>query len=185
MSKFKRGNIVEILKGHVIWTSDGGKKEIDKEQIGKKAVIDGSYADLYGGSNTKDYSIILLDTGSSLAWKNEEELEYIEEGGEYLFKECEDKRKELEQKYCSKEYILEALESGNISSSSILYLFNLLGFDSSFKSNGQYFCLFHDWSRLEPVFIYIKKADTIEEAKKALMNPDDFSIEKVWGFLHN
>ena len=66
--KFKRGNKVM-----------DGKKE---------AIIVGSYADKYGGSNRKDYTIMFCETGSTMSWMHESQLQFVEDGGEFLFEQA-------------------------------------------------------------------------------------------------
>jgi len=36
--KFKRGNLVKVLVGQQIWSSDEGIKDISPEDIGRKAI---------------------------------------------------------------------------------------------------------------------------------------------------
>lgn len=89
--KFKRGNLVKVLVGHQIWRLEkGGVQIIDMSpgDVGRTALIEYSYNDKYGGGNVNDYSIMWTDTGETVAWKSANELELIDEGGEYLFAEC-------------------------------------------------------------------------------------------------
>jgi len=94
--KFKRGNLVKVLVGHQIWRLEkGGVQIIDISpgDVGRTALIEYSYNDKYGGGNVNDYSIMWTDTGETVAWKSANELELIDEGGEYLFAELAAKRK--------------------------------------------------------------------------------------------
>ena len=91
--KFKRGNLVKVLVGSIVWTlAKNGVETIVQDirpgDVGRKAVIEYSYADRFGGNNVDSYSVIFLDTGNSLAWKRTNELELVEEGGEHLFEEA-------------------------------------------------------------------------------------------------
>ena len=89
--KYHRGNLVEVLFGHPVWSSKGGKtttEDMSPEEVGQKAIIQYSYADEYGGSNVKDYSIMFMETGSTVAWKTENQLKFIDKGGEHLFEEA-------------------------------------------------------------------------------------------------
>lgn len=89
MQKFKRGNLVKILVGHIIYRNKNGAFDLRPEDVGRLAIIDYSYAERYGGSDIDSYSIIWLDTGYSLAWKQTNELEFIDKGGDHLFLEAE------------------------------------------------------------------------------------------------
>ncbi len=95
IQKFKKGNIVKVLAGNNIWSNDNGKIEtidIRPSDIGRKAVIEYSYAEKYWGNDVKSYSIMFLDTKESIAWKDESELEFIEEGSEDLLIQRPDTR---------------------------------------------------------------------------------------------
>lgn len=91
--KFKRGNKVKVLVGALYWkfTEQGTVTwtDIASDQIGKEAVIIGSYSDLYSGFASEArhnhiYEIIFCETGNTVAWKKEIDLEFIETGGEHL-----------------------------------------------------------------------------------------------------
>ncbi len=83
--KFKRGNLVEVLVGNLIWTKERGEFDMSPDYVGRKAIIEYSYAEKFGGDDVDRYSIIWQDTGDSLAWKRTNELKFISEGGECLF----------------------------------------------------------------------------------------------------
>lgn len=155
--KFQRGNLVEVLVGHKIWSSDKGAYDADPDQVGKKAIIQYSYAEKYGGGNTTDYSIMFLDTGGTVAWKDESELKLLEKGGEHLFEQAKKNAKALEDRDKDLTYIKEVLsrlkkEDRGLSSTSILYLFDMLGYKSAFLTNGEFFTLYTDWAILGGIF---------------------------------
>ena len=102
--KFKRGNLVKILVGHRIWTrhEDGTitERDIRPDWVGKQVIIDYNYFEKYGGvfeDSQDSYSIVFLENGSSSAWFNAIDLEFIEEGGEYLFKQAKENYEKLRQ----------------------------------------------------------------------------------------
>ena len=125
--KFKRGNLVKLLKGHTIWSMNinGEHEEIEIDNnAGRLAIIEGSYADLYWGNNRKDYSIVFLDNGGSLAWKHESELEFIEEGGAHLFKQAEENKERIQKRNTDLKWIKENFNNQykeGLSSGTILY----------------------------------------------------------------
>ena len=180
--KFKRGNLVEVLVGHQIWGSKEGVQDISPEDVGRKAIIEYSYAEKYGGSDVDSYSIIWQDTGSSLAWKRTNELKLIDEGGEYLFDEAKKNRERISEQNTDINYIVSKLDEGSLSSESILLLFDMLGHNTSFHRNGEFFVLFSDWQQLHPVFVHIKNAETLEDAKSIFteQGKNKYSIEKVY-----
>jgi len=162
---FNRGNLVELLVGHQVYGYENKIIELHPELIGKKAVIEYSYAEKFGGNNINSYSIIFQETGNSSAWKKPYELKFIEKGGEHLLDAAKKVRKELSKKHKSPSYILDLLETGEFNSESILFLFEIFGYESSFNKNGEFFMLHRDWELLHPVFTLIKKAETLEEVE--------------------
>lgn len=186
MQKFKRGNLVEILVGHQIWSNKDGVTDISPNDIGKKAIIEYSYAEKFGGTDVDSYSIIWMDTGGSLAWKKTDEMRLLDEGGDYLFEQASANRKKISEQNKDIGYIEQHLDEGNLSSESILFLFDLLEFKSSFLINGEFYSLFNDWRNLHPIFVHIKNAKTIDEAKE-IFKPAAllvFNVEKVYDAFH-
>lgn len=98
-SKFKPGDKVEVISsGHVIFISklagipvpDGAKiigedettyfVDIHPELVGKRATITGSYHDLYGGTDPRQYKIYSLSgIPEKVSWYNEEQLKLVED----------------------------------------------------------------------------------------------------------
>lgn len=185
--KFKRGNLVEVLTGHQIWSSKDGVQDISPEDVGRKAIIEYSYAEKFGGSNVDDYSIIWQDTGYSLAWKRTNELKLIDEGGEYLFDEANQNRERISKQNTDINYILSVLDEGSLSNESVLLLFDLLGHRTSFITNGEYYVLYSDWMVFHPLFVHIKYAKTIEEAQSGftVKGLEKYNIQKVYDAFHN
>lgn len=183
--KFKRGNVCELLYGHFLYSFSDGEsiaQDLSPEDIGQKVIIEHSYAEEYGGDNTDSYSVIFMETGNSVAWKDEKQLKFIEEGGEHLFEEAKKKSDAREKQDTDIKYISDHLEEGNFSSTSILFLFDMLGFKSSFLRNGEFYCLFNDWANLHPVFLVIKHAESLEDAKKVFLESarDKYNVEEVY-----
>lgn len=171
--KFKRGNLVRIAKNLGSMMS-----HFDND---KDAIIVGSYADQFGGDNTKSYTLMFVDTGGKCSWYQEHQLTLIDEGGEHLFEQAEKNRKCISEQDTNLSYILSNLDGG-LSSESILLLFDMLGYNTSFHSNGEYFVLFSDWYKLYPVFAHIKNSKTLEEAKSGFTKEgqEKFNVEKVY-----
>ena len=72
--KFHRGDVVHIAKdlGSLMAHFDADKD----------AIVMGSYRDQYGGSNTRDYTLMFCDTGYECSWYQEEQLTFLRHGGE-------------------------------------------------------------------------------------------------------
>lgn len=86
--KFKRGDVVHIA-------ADLGQS-MSHFTNDKNAVILGSYADQFGGSNTKSYTVIFLDTGGECSWYHENQLTFIEHSGEELITKVKKEREKRE-----------------------------------------------------------------------------------------
>lgn len=176
--KFKRGNLVKVLVGHQIWSSKEGTKDISPDDIGKTALIQYSYNDKYGGGNVNDYSIMWTDTGSTVAWKRTNELELIEEGGEHLFAECLAKREAISKANTDINQIVKnwLVKEGKLSAETILFLFDKIGYKSSFSRNGEFYALFEDWGNLYPLFDVIMTAKIEQDVTGILKEecPADF-----------
>ena len=56
------------------------------------------------------------------------------------------------------------------------------GFRSSFEVNGEFYILFRDWSKLQPLFKYIKNATSLEEAKECLNDEGnkEYNVELLY-----
>ena len=76
MQKFKRGDVVHIA-------SDLGKSMSHFEKD-KDVIILYSYAEQYGGGNTKSYSVLFPDNGNEVSWYEEHQLTFLRYGGEEL-----------------------------------------------------------------------------------------------------
>lgn len=181
--KFKRGNLVKVLVGHQIWSSKEGTKDISPDDVGKTALIEYSYNDKYGGGNVNDYSIMWTDTGSTVAWKSANELELIEEGGEHLFAEYLAKREAISKANTDIKQIVEnwVAKEGKLSSETILFLFDKIGYKSSFLRNGEFYALFADWGDLYPLFDVIMTAKIEQDVTGMLKEecPTDFKNKIV------
>ena len=183
--KFKRGNRVKILVGSIMWSSKNGKtttEDMSPEDVGRTALIDYSYSERYGGNDVDSYSIIWEDNGSSFAWKHTNEMELIDEGGEHLFEEAKAKRDKISKQNTEFDYIVTKIDEGNVSSETILFLFNIFGFKTSFYNNGEFYVLFSDWNNLQPFFKYIKNAKSLEDAKSCLTEEgnEKFNVELIY-----
>jgi len=172
--KFKRGNLVHIAK-------DLGSMMSHFEND-KDVIIVGSYADQYGGSDTKSYTVMFPDTGGESSWYEEHQLTLVDEGGEHLFEEAKKNMERISKQNTDINYIVSKLDAGSLSSESILLLFDMLGHNTSFHRNGEFFVLFSDWQQLHPVFVHIKNAETLEEAQSIFTQKglSKYKVQKVY-----
>jgi len=178
LQKFKRGNLVHVDK-------ELGSMMTHFEND-KDAIIVGSYADQFGGNNTKSYTLIFLDDGCEVSWYEEHQLTLIDEGGEHLFEEAKATREKIRKQDTDINYILEHLDLGRLSSESILMLFDVIGFKTLFHKSGEFFVLFDEWCFMHPLFLHIKYSKTLEEAKSCLTKKgiETLNIEKEYKLFH-
>jgi hypothetical protein len=168
MQKYERGNLVTVL-------CEGNEK----------AVIEGSYGDLYGTKGTGGrYSVIFIENGNSLAWVDERDMVLIDQGGEYLFQLARENKDKVIKKYTDLEYIKENWSKENVNSITIRCLFEKIGFRSSFERNGEFFVLFSDWAELYPLFDTIVTKPEFKEVELVLNKDIPYSIKENIRNLH-
>lgn len=172
--KFKRGNLVHIAK-------DLGSM-MNHFENDKDAIIVGSYADQFGGDETTKYTVMFLDTGDRCSWYQEWQLTLIDEGGEHLFEEAIKNRERISKQNTDINYIAKHLEEGNLSGESILLLFEMLDYNTSFYDNGEFFILFSEWEQLHPIFVHIKNAESLEDAQSIFTKEERnrYNVQKVY-----
>jgi len=172
--KFKRGNLVRI--------ADNLDSSMSHFPCGREAIVEGSYADKYGGSNTGSYTLMFPDTGGQVSWYREDQLTLIDEGGEHLIEEAEKVSDRIYKEKTDIAFLAKGIDSGELSSDSILFLFDMLGFDSESNKNGEYFALFSEWAELRFAFLHIKNSKSLEEAR-SIFTEDvllKYNVEKVY-----
>ncbi len=74
--KFKRGDVVHIA-------ADLGQSMSHFEKD-EDVVILYSYADEYGGDDTKSYSVLFVKGGNEVSWYDEHQLTFMYHGGEEI-----------------------------------------------------------------------------------------------------
>jgi hypothetical protein len=149
--KFMRGNLVHIAKDlgpHMShFTND-----VD-------AIIIGSYRDLYGGSSVGGYSVIFPDDGSAVSWYEEDQLTFIDQGGEHLIIEAQKIADARTKQITDLGWVVSNWneECQNFSPATILFLFEKIGHETSFLRNGEYALLYSDWWGVLPFFDLLMK----------------------------
>lgn len=170
--KFHRGNVVKIIIDNPLSSENDFKGDPDGKNVGRLAVIKGSYADQFGGDSRDNYTIIFKDDGNMMSWWYDWQLELVSEGGEHEIEECEKIRDEYVSRCSDVNYIKEVfLNNGPlaVNTTSILTLFREVKVPSSFNRTGEFFMLFHEWLRIYPMFEAIFKGDyetTLEYVNK-------------------
>ena len=150
----------------------------------KVKLLDGSIKELEEGSDS--YSLIFLQDGNEQAWFSRSQLRYISKGGPHLFQRAEKARKEIRKRNTDINFIKENLEN-SLSSESVLKLFSLLGHSSSFLRNGEFYALFGDWAIFQLIFVQIRDAKTLDEAKTVFTEEGNkvYNVEAVFNAFHS
>tara|TARA_R110002020_G_scaffold472646_1_gene701003 strand:- start:176 stop:739 length:564 start_codon:yes stop_codon:yes gene_type:complete len=176
--KFKRGNLVRIAK------ELGSTMKHFKND--KDAIIVGSYSDLWGGSGNNKYAIMFED-GNTSSWYEESQLTLLGKGGEHLLEEAQNRGNKISKNNTDFNFIVNEIDEGNVSSETILFLFEKFGFNTSFNRNGEFYVLFRDWNYLQPIFKYIKNAESLEDAKSCLTEEgsNKFNVELIYNEFKN
>lgn len=146
---FKRGNIVKFTSS--FWRGSLGESQ---ENVGKLGVIEYSYGERYGnGECYGGYCVMDYETGGSSSWWNDNQLEFVSEGGEDVINECKKRADDRNKKQTDINWIRDNWNTKDgLSAATILALFHKIGYTSSFERNGEYFCLYDDWNALSGVF---------------------------------
>lgn len=150
------GDIVRLVNTY--WYGD--LKE-SREDIGKLFVID----EVNGHSGCRCYSIRNLDTGGGSSWWSDDHFEYVGKADPDIFNRLDKIRNELKERNRDINYIKENF-SIKLPTTSWLYLFDKIGYDTSFNRNGEYWILANDIMTLYPVFDCLFKQDIQGAFKK-------------------
>lgn len=184
LEKFRHGDVVRIAKNL-------GSSMEHFTGKGTRAVVLGSYRDLYGGSgesNTKKYSLFIEGQGKC-SWYYESQLTFIEHNPA-LMDTWEDQiaarqRDESDLKWIKKNW--KTLR-GQCSSTTILALFDAFGYQSSFSRNGEYYCLWEDWVRMFPIIdttIKCRSLKALRALQKSSASPEIVNaVESFWKKVH-
>lgn len=154
MKGFKRKPNLEVgdvaRMTDIYWHGDLGES---RDDIGKLFVI----KEVHGGK----YSIISMEDGSSSAWWYDSQLEFVRKGEPNILEELKKKREEIINRTSNLKWIKENFKY-ELSTTSILKLFEEINYNSSFLINGEYFILFDEWANFYPIFENIFKGDLLE-----------------------
>ncbi len=103
------------------------------------AIVIYSYRDKYGGSNTKDYSILLCQSGETTAWYSEHQLSFIKHVGDDGIKAVTSDKEKREAQQTSLEWIVKEWPSihDNIPRSTMEHLMRLVGITNPWGPNGE------------------------------------------------
>jgi len=186
--KFKRGNLVRKLVGHKIWTPEEGEIDISSQNVGRKAIIEYSYAEKYRNGQPEEvnsYRILWQDTGHSEAWSSDFELEFLEEGGEHLLVEAKKKREQIKKSDTDLNQIIETWveKEGNLAGDTVEFLFDKIGYKSASEANGEYYILQQEWVNFYSFFNLIMTSSNVEDILNyGIKNRVPVSISKVIEF---
>jgi len=141
---FKKYDIVKIIKPY--WSDYPSDPHIGKEAIITK---------IFGGK----YDLTFLDGSGSSAWWEDYQLSFLREGNEDTVKAAEinyNKKTQLAQSW---DWLKDHWTDNTISSTSMLFLMNEIGYHSAFERNGEYFVLFMEFKALYPIFDCLFKGE--------------------------
>jgi len=148
--KFKRGDVVRIAADLGLSMSHFRKDE--------DAVVMGSYADEYGGCNTKDYTLLFFG-GQETSWYEEHQLTFLRHDGEDIITKIKDKRKEKDKIESDLNWIVANWKDirANPSYATMKKLMRLIGITSPWGKHGEGMDLFNNqkytFKCLDPVLL--------------------------------
>jgi hypothetical protein len=75
----------------------------------------------------------------------------------------------------------------DLSSTSIEYLFNLIGFESYSHINGEWFTFYEEWYRFFPVFFILSISDDYKDIEKLFTKKEmnKYNFKKVHNLFYN
>lgn len=170
--KFKRGDVV-----HIAANLSCAMSHFEKD---KDVVILGSYADQFGGSNTKDYSVMFLDTGDEVSWYHEKQFTFLRYEGEKIIEKIRKTREEYDTKVSQLNWIIANWENIKHSTphASAVKLMALVGITKPFGEHGEYWDFCQHWQLTYKLLDPILSTGDIKRIKNFIAE-----IEKVDGFL--
>ena len=131
--KFQRGDLVKIA-------NDLGPS-MSHFDAGIEAIVTGSYADQYGGDDTRSYTLHLGPTRGECSWYHEEQLTLIEPGAVDLLRQWEQLRREMLDRDSDIDWIFangaRMVAEGKCPGASLQALFGMLGGGSMWGTNGE------------------------------------------------
>lgn len=160
--KFKRGDVVHIA-------ADLGQSMSHFEKD-KDAVVMGSYAEQFGGDDTKSYTLMFFQ-GNGSSWYEEHQLTFLRHGGEEIINEINKKAEEREKIESNLSWIVEnwkEIRTGDIPSATIVKLMSFVGITDPWGNHG------------EGIDYYNHVRYTLKQLDPVLLTGD---IEKVKQFI--
>ena len=147
--------------------------KIKREDKLTECVLDYTWMMVYGGkpNNTNgDWNVLFLDDGSSLAWVDPDTMTFVRHGTITDLENTKQTKIKTKERNSDLKYIKDCLlsQEKELSSISVLKLFEEICFDTSFNRNGEYYVLQQDFCHFHPIFKAIfdqDKAKMFEEIK--------------------
>jgi hypothetical protein len=123
---------------------------------GKTVIID---------KGTGSFSVREINGYGGWAWVPSDELEFVRHGTKEDIETVKKNEDEVHRRLSDLYWIRDNWDSfkDGISGTSMLALFNAIGYQSPFERNGEYFVLYEDWIALRPIFNAIM-SHNLEEA---------------------
>lgn len=174
--KFKKGDLVHITENMPSYMSHF-TSDID-------AVVIGSYADQFGGSDVKSYTLLLIKDGkwyNESSWYKEEQLTFIAYKGEEYIKQLRDEKEQYDKKVERLDYIVShwlEMKIDGVPHASAVTLMKLVGITEPWGLHGEYWDFYQHWTITRKLLDPILSTGDIAKVKEFLG-----SIEKVDSYL--
>ncbi len=150
--KFKRGDVVHIA-------ADLGQC-MSHFTADKDVVIMGSYADQFGGENTKNYTVLFCEDGNECSWYKEYQLIFLRHGGEELITKIKKDREVKERVERDLGWIVDnwkEIREKGVPGASLNTLMSLIGITNPWGNHGEGIDLYNHQSYtmkcLDPVLL--------------------------------
>ena len=143
--KFKRCDVVHIKPDLPSYMS-----HFEKD---KDAVILHSYAEKYGGADTNNYAVLLIDSGTDVAWYNSENLIFVRYENEEFVSEIKIRNSEWKKKHSDLNWIVEnwRIFTDKLPTESGEELMRLIGITEPWGLHGEYVDFMSNWQYTQSV----------------------------------
>jgi hypothetical protein len=129
--KFKRGDVIQI--------ADDLGTSMSHFRAACEAIVIGSYADQFGGSDSESFTLMYTDDGEQCSWYYGRQLTFVREGGEVEIEAIDQARKEREAIESELQWIVDHFEEGcrNLPGASLVKLMSMIGIDKPWGARGE------------------------------------------------
>ena len=162
--RFKKYDIVKVIEP--FWEHDKVDTRLNKEAI---------ITEVHGG-----YELTFFEGLGTSAWWHDYQLSFVREGNENIAKAA---KQEIEARIKQEQswgWIKKHWSDGTISTATMSFLLEEIGYRSAFVQNGEFYALFMDFRIIYPIFkcIFEDKLDEAFAIAEKIFKPESHEKAK-------